>query len=252
MRRRIRATAAKNADVKRFALLLLPAFVACSPQPAPYASTIGVLHPGATMTVRISHGVLNAFKPAEGDPSDRFTVVPSARANTTPPPAPRVRPNGSGITVDAPDELANLLVRVPEGVNLDVHSSSGNVNVTDISGNVNVAAGTGDVKIMITGYAQASAVDGSINATIGASSWPGTLRFTTQNGDITVYVLATTAFHVRMHTDDGTLFTDFGLTGTSHGNNETIDADVNNGQAFGLDLESKHGTVRLLRLTPQA
>jgi DUF4097 and DUF4098 domain-containing protein YvlB len=105
---------------------------------------------------------------------------------------------------------------------------------------------------MVTGQAQASTTNGSIDATMGATSWPGTLHFSAQNGDVTVYVPQTAAFHAHLHTDDGTLFTDFDLRGTSQGNSETIDAPVNNGSSFGLDLESKRGTVRLLRLTPQA
>jgi len=204
------------------------------------------------MTVNVANTVVNVFKPAEGDPPSRFTVAATANAGASPPPAPTIRHDANGIVVDAPDPLSNLLVRVPQGVQLVVHSRKGNVNVIDISGDVSVHAGSGDVKIMVAGTAQASTLNGSINATIGATTWPGTLRFSSQNGDVTVYVPQTAAFQARLHTDDGTLFTDFDLRGTSIGNNETIDAPVNHGSAFGLDLESKRGAVRLLRLTPQA
>ena len=252
MRRRIRTTAAKNASVKRYAALLVLAFVACSPSPTPYATHLGVLKPGSVLTVNIASGVINAFKPAQGDPADQYTIAATAPAGASLPPAPRFRPSGTGVIVDAGGTLANLLVRVPQGVDLVVHSKNGNVNVTDISGNVDVQAANGNVKIMVTGRAQASTMNGSIDATMAATSWPGTLHFSAQQGDVTVYVLETAAFHARLHTDDGTLFTDFNLRGTSQGNNETIDAPVNNGNAFGLDLESKRGTVRLLRLSPQA
>jgi hypothetical protein len=238
--------------VKRIAFFLLVAVVACEAQPFPYATTVGVLRPGSTMTVHVRDAVINAFKPEQGDPSDRFTIVPSALAKSSPPPAPRIRPSGAGIVVDAPERLANLLVRVPSGVNLVVQSVRGNVNVTDISGNVDVSASQGDVKVMVSSYAQANTRSGEIEVTMGATHWPGTLHFSAQSGDVTVYVPETAKFHARLHTDDGTLFTDFDLRGTSHGNNETIDAPVNGGSGFGVDLESKRGTVRLLRLTPQA
>jgi hypothetical protein len=238
--------------VKRFAPLLVLAFVACESQPTPYATTVGALKPGAVMTVNISNGVFNAFKPAQGDPADRFTVVASALAKAAAPAAPRIRPSGRGVTIDAPDPLANLLVRVPEGVDLVVHSTRGNVNVTDITGDIDVAADTGAVKIMVPGYAQASTRDGDIEVTLGATHWPGTLHFHTINGDVTVYVPETAAFHARLHTDNGTLFTDFDLRGTSQGSSETIEAPVNGGSDFGLDIESHSGTVRLLRLAPQA
>jgi hypothetical protein len=203
------------------------------------------------MTVNIEDGVVNAFKPAQGDPADRYTVAANSW-NATPPPTPRIRPSGSGIIVDATGKLAYLLVRVPQGVNLVVHSKHGNVNVTDISGNVDVSAMNGNVKVMVSGQAQASTGNGSIDLTMGATKWTGTLRDSAKNGDVTVYVPEIAAFQARLHTDDGTLFTDFGLTGTSNGSNETIEAPVNGGAPFGVDIESQRGTVRLLRLTPQA
>jgi hypothetical protein len=238
--------------VKHVAWLFVLAFVACSSSPQPYSTTTGLLKPGALMTVNIESGVINAFKPMQGDPDDRFTISATAQGDAAPPPPPRIRAKGNGIVVDATGTLGYLLVRVPLGVNLVVHSKDGNVNVTDISGNVDVTAQRGNVKIMVSGRAQASAGNGNVDLTMGATSWTGTLRDSSQNGDVTVYVRETAAFTARMHTDDGTLFTDFGLTGTSRGSNETIDAPVNGGSAFGLDLESRRGTVRLLRLTPQA
>ena len=113
-------------------------------------------------------------------------------------------------------------------------------------------ADSGNVKIMVGGVAQASTIDGSIEVTMGKTTWPGTLRDSARNGDVTVYIPETAAFHARLHTDNGTLFTDFGLTGTSHGSDETIDAPVNGGGPLGVDLESNRGTVRLMRLSPQA
>ncbi|MGB6986555.1 MAG: DUF4097 family beta strand repeat-containing protein [Candidatus Aquilonibacter sp.] len=238
--------------MKRIALLFVLAFVACSSSLQPYSTTTGSLKPGAVMTVNIESGVINAFKPMQGDPTDRFTISATGPGDAAQPPPPRIRPNGNGIIVDATGTLAYLLVRVPQGVNLVVHSKNGNVNVTDIGGNVDVTATRGNVKIMVSGSAQASTGNGNVDLTMGTTSWSGTLRDSAQNGDVTVYVPETAAFAVRMHTDDGTLFTDFGLTGTSQGSNETIDARVNGGGAFGLDIESRRGTVRLLRLTPQA
>jgi hypothetical protein len=254
MRRRIHATAAKSGSVKRLALLLLPAFVACSHgEYTPYSTTVGVLQPGSTITVQIASGVLNAYKPAEGDPGSRFTVSATAVEGATPPPAPTIRAVKNGIVIEAGAPLESLLVRVPQGVNLVVQSQHGNVNVTDITGNVQVRAGTGDVKIMIAGKAEASTQKGGIDATIGAQSWTGTLHFSSKDGDVTLFVPEIAPFHAHMHTDDGTLFTDFPLRGTSQGTSETIDAPVNGGtNAAGVDLESKRGAVRLLKLAPQA
>jgi hypothetical protein len=216
------------------------------------SSTVGVLQPGDTLSVVAANATVNVYKPAVGDPSNRYTIATSVQKNVAPPPPPRIRHAGKGVVVDAPDPLYSLLVRCPDKVNLIVQTAKGNINVTDVTGNVDANAGNGNVKIMVAGYAQATAQTGNVDVTIGTASWPGTLRFATGTGDVTIYVPEIAKFHVHMHTGNGTLFTDFGLRGTSSGTSETIDANVNGGSTFGIDIESRAGVVRLLRLAPQA
>ncbi len=204
------------------------------------------------MTLNVTNADVNAYKPAVGEPSTRFTVAATALSNQAPPASPTVSRAGTGIMVNAPNPLAQLLVRVPDRVNIVVVSKKGAVNVTDVTGNVTVLAGGGDVHVMVPGYAQGSTKAGHLAVTFGASEWPGTLKFSNGNGDIEVYIPEIAKFHVHMHTDDGTLFSDFGLKGTSQGASETIDANVNGGGSHGVDIEAKRGTIRLLRLAPQA
>jgi hypothetical protein len=243
---------ANFALVKRITLLLLllPAAVGCS-NAEPYATTVGVLHPGATMRVRVGDATVSAYAPAQGQPPNRFTVAATAAAGT-PPPAPLIRLIAGGIEVDAPHKLATLLVRSPQGVNLVVDSARGDVNVTDIPGNARVTARHGNVTIMLNGYAQASVGKGNLDVMMGATDWPGTLRFTVQRGNVEVSVRQDAAFRVHLHTGDGTLFTDFDLLGSSQGNAETIDGTINGGKDRRIDVEVSKGSIRLLRLHPQA
>lgn len=233
------------------AALLLPLTVlsACG-GPAPYSTSIGVLAPGATIRISNARGDIRAYKPIIGGPQNRFTILATALDAAAPPPPPRVRPLGNGIAVTAVDPLRSLLVRVPEGVNLAVNSTRGNVSVTDIPANVSVKSGAGNVHIMLSGYAQVALGKGPISVTMGSTTWPGTLKFSDGDGDVEVWVEAIAKFHVRLHTDDGTLFTDFPLRGHSHGNSETIDANVNGGADRAIDIEVKRGTIRLLSLKP--
>lgn len=236
---------------KPFALLLLLlAATACSSQ-APYVTTVGVLTPGSTITVRLAAGSLSAYQPASGQPRNRFTIASTALARSTPPPPPRLRPRPGGIAIDAP-ALAELLVRVPDGVNLVVDSRKGDVRVTDIAGNANIVALDGDVQAMLPGYAQVRAGRGNVSVTMGSTGWPGTLHFSAQRGNIEIWINENAAFDVRLHTDRGTLFTDFDLRGTSHGSSETIAGRVNGGGSHAIDVQTSAGTIRLLRLHPQA
>lgn len=237
--------------MKAFSSLLLFALAACSSTP-PYATTIGVLRPGAILDVKVGNATVNAFQPEVGQARDRFTISATALPKGSPPPAPRVRPMRGGVTVDAPDPLANLLVRVPDGVTLVVESQRGDVHVTNIQGDTRIAAAHGNVQAIVPGSAQALVGQGSLGVTVGGTDWPGTLHFSTVQGDVVLWINEQAKFHVRLHTDNGTLFTDFDLRGTSQGTAETIDAPVNGGASRGIDVETHAGAIRLLRLHPEA
>lgn len=236
--------------LRLLAFFAVLALVGCYAKTSPYSTAVGILKPTSTMTVVVENASVNVYKPAVGEAPDRYTV--QATATGAPPPPPTIHAAGNGIVVQANNPLYGLLVRLPDRVNLVVDSKNGNVSVIDVSGNVIVHARNGRVKVMVPGYAEASTQTGNVEVTVGAMTWPGTLKFTTDEGDVTVYVPEVAKFHAHLHTDNGTLFTDFNLTGTSVGANETIDAPVNGGGSMGIDIETKHGTARLLRLAPQA
>ena len=231
---------------------LLLAVPGCTAAPSPYVTTVGALRPGTTLTVRAGDTTVNVYAPEASQKRTLFTISATALPQGTPPPPPRIRPAADGAVVVAPNRLASLLVRVPDLSNLALISRHGDVNVTDIAGNADVVAGAGNVVVMLPGYAQVSVLRGNISATMGAVSWPGTLRFSTQHGDITLWINPKAPCAVHLHTDDGTLFSDFGLRGTANGNAETIDGILDGGGPRGIDVEAASGSIRLLRLQPQA
>jgi hypothetical protein len=203
------------------------------------------------MTLRVTQGTVNAYQPAAGEPRNRFTIAATAARGTTPL-APTIRPAPHGIVVVAPERLASLLVRVPDGVSLVVNSEHGDVNVTDVSGPVSVAAAQGNLRIFLQhSFAQARVGRGNISIAMGATTWPGTLHVSTGEGDVQMSVEDKAAFTVHLYTANGTLFTDFDLRGTSRGAAETIDGPVNGGGAQRLDVATSSGSIRLLRLHAQ-
>jgi hypothetical protein len=231
-------------------LLSLASLGACASQ-APYVTTVGALRRGATLDVRVGSATVNAYQPEAHGRRTLFTIAATALPKTSPPPAPRLSVAPRGLVVRAPAALSSLLVRVPDGVDLVVDSQRGDVNVTDIAGNANVVARHGNVSVMLPGYAQAAVGDGDLSVTMGATRWPGTLHFSTRRGNVVLKVIANAAFEVHLHTDDGSLFTDFALRGTSSGRSETIDGSVNGGGPSRIDVEASQGAIRLLRLSPQ-
>jgi hypothetical protein len=238
--------------VKRIALLLLLLPLAGCASQTPYATTVGILPPGSVMNVRVENATVNAFAPMLKDPKDRFTVSPTATGKGNQPPAPLMRPIPHGVSIVAPDPLASLLLRVPEGVTLVVDSKHGDVNITNIPGSARVTVHEGDGHIIVGETAEASADKGNLSVTMGATSWPGTLHFSDKQGDIVIWITETAKFDVHLHTDNGTLFSDFDLRGVSEGKAETIDGKVNGGSDSRLDIYTANGAIRLLRLHPEA
>jgi hypothetical protein len=232
-------------------LLLVPLAAGCS-HDAPYVTTVGLLNPGATMAVNSPGGTVSAFAPAAGEPRDRFTVSATGKHGDPPPPPPKIRAGRDGLRIDVPQPVVSLLVRVPNGVALSVRSLQGDVHVTNITGSVRVDAAKGDVQIMVPSYAQASVGEGNLSSTMGSTDWPGTLHFTIGHGDAEVWVNENAKFNVHLHTDNGMLFSDFDLRGNSQGHSETIDGPVNGGGPRSIDIETRAGAIRLLKLHPQA
>ena len=248
--------------LRRFALLLPLALWACS-APAPTFGSSGTLAPGSRLTVRTVNGAVSAYAPAVGQPKDRYTVSGFGKPGS---PSGLVEKHGRDLmlcqaaTARAAgclreDPVAStplrFLVRVPDRVSLDVRTLHGTINVSDITGNVNAHSDDGNVKVMVEGYANASARDGNVSVTFGSTDWPGTLHFSAQNGDVEIYVNAKAAARVHLHTGHGTIFTDFNLRGTSRGDSETIDGQIGGGNARGIDVEVRNGSIRMLQLKPQ-
>lgn len=246
---------------RRLALLLPLALWACS-SPGPTFHSDGTLAPGSRMVIRSVNGAVSAYAPTVGQPKNHYTISGFGKPDS---PGGSVKRQGRDLTLcqttasgagclhDASQTIAPLpfLVRVPDGVFLDVRTLRGAINVSDVTGNVNAHSENGNVKIMVEGYANASARNGNVSVTFGATSWPGTLHFSAENGDVELYVNAKASAHVHLHTDHGTIFTDFELRGTSHGDAETIDGEIGGGNARTIDVTVHNGSVRMLQLKPQ-
>ncbi len=85
----------------------------------------------------------------------------------------------------------------------------------------------------------------------GDAQWPGTLHFSAERGDVEVWVPATADANVDLHTDHGTIFTDFNLRGSASGNVETIVGAIGRGGSRKIDVRVTNGSIRMLKLTPQ-
>jgi len=226
-------------------LLLLTSLAACGHQEFAF-QRIGTVPPGAAIVVHNVQGDISVYAPERGQPASMYTIA----ANTAMPESSIVF-RGRRVSVSARGPGVNYLIRGPKGAVLDLGTSDGSINVADFDGVVTARTGRGDIKMLIPQYGNASVGTGNISVIFASTAWPGTLHFSADRGDVELYVNENAAAHVHLHTDRGTIFTDFPLKGTASGTSETIGATINGGANRGIDVEVRDGSIRLLQLKPQ-
>jgi hypothetical protein len=205
--------------------------------------------PGGTIVVRNIQGDINAYAPERSQTKDMYTIEAYEPANTSN--GVTVRKSGLLITAESKIPGVRYLVRGPKGGAMDLNTRAGSIMVADFEGVVNAHNDKGDVKMLIPEYGNASVGTGNISVIFASTDWPGTLHFTTVRGNVELYVNENAKARVRLHTDNGNVFSDFPLKGSSQGQSETIDSTINGGGPRSIDVEVKTGSIRLMQLKPQ-
>lgn len=235
--------------MKRTALLLPLVLLAACATPPPQIKETGVFPPGATIVARNIRGSIDAYAPERGQPADEYTV-----AAYGPPGSVTITKAHLLVTAQATQPGVNLLLRGPKGGAMDLSTQQGNIHVGDFEGIVNAHTDRGDITMLIPQYGSASTGTGNMSIIFASTDWPGKLTYTIGTGNIELYVNEHAQAHIRMHTDNGTIFTDFPpqpLKGTSHGTNETLEGTINGGGPRSIDIEVHNGVIRVLQLKPQ-
>ena len=84
------------------------------------------------------------------------------------------------------DVRVTFYVKVPEGVAFRGRTVNGDVEVNDLASDVSANTVNGDIVVTTTGFAQASTVNGSIEAAMGRYDLSNGLSFSTVNGSISL------------------------------------------------------------------
>lgn len=205
--------------------------------------------PGGTIVVNNIQGDISAYAPERAQPKDDYTVEAYA-ASASPAPA-IVSKTGLLVTARSLVPGVRYLVRGPKGGAMTLDTQRGSIMVADFEGVVNAHVGRGGIKMLIPEYGSATIGTGNISVIFAGTDWPGTLRFSAQNGNVELYVNENAKARVRLHTGNGTIYSDFPLKGTSKGNAETISSVINGGGPRSIDVEVKTGSIRLMQLKPQ-
>ncbi len=94
--------------------------------------------------------------------------------------------SGGGNSIRNNDVRVTFYVSVPENVSFEGRTVNGDVEVHDLASDVSASSVNGDIEISTTGFAEASTVNGSIDAAMERYDIEAGLSFSTVNGSISL------------------------------------------------------------------
>jgi hypothetical protein len=146
------------------------------------------------------------------------------------------------------DVRVDFLVRVPTGVRLAARTVNGGIEARAMRGDVVAATVNGRVSVSTTGLASATTVNGSIDVSMGASTWREPLEFKTVNGSITLALPAETRTSLHAQTVNGTIASDLPMTITARERRgRRITGAIGQGGNQDLRLQTVNGGIQLRR-----
>ncbi len=144
------------------------------------------------------------------------------------------------------DVSVHFTVHVPAGVKFVGRTVNGEIEAVSLSADVEAYTVNGDIAITTTGFAQASTVNGSIDAELGRADWNGSVEFETVNGGITVVLPDDLGADVTAKTVNGSIETDFPLVVRGRFSSKSMTGTIGEGGRR-LWLETVNGSLRILR-----
>ena len=137
-------------------------------------------------------------------------------------------------------------VKVPPGVLFTGRTVNGAIAARKLTALAAAHTVNGSITIETTSWASAATVNGSISARLGQAAWSGETRFSTVNGDITVYLPASASFRVEASNVNGAMTTDFPLTVQGKWGPRRMSGTIGEG-GRALSLSTVNGSLELRR-----
>lgn len=141
------------------------------------------------------------------------------------------------------DVRVTFTIEVPAGVDYTVQTVNGAIEAEGLESDISATTVNGSIRLATTAIATASAVNGSITATIGSTDWDRDLSFATVNGDVSVEIPAGANAEAELITVNGNASCEFALHRASH---RHLSGRIGAG-GHRVMLSSVNGNVRLRR-----
>ena len=149
---------------------------------------------------------------------------------------------------DNNDVTVDFTVKVPAGVHFAPQTVNGAVRAMGLKSDVQAASVNGNVRVQTSGLVRASTVNGSIEATMGASTWDGALSFSSVNGSIDITMPSGINADVHATSVSGGISSDFPLTMNGSLNKGSVRARIGAG-GHELKFSTVNGAITLHQAT---
>lgn len=142
------------------------------------------------------------------------------------------------------DVTVTFTVKVPRGVRYEPRTVNGDVRATGLKSDVIASTVNGGVRISTSGKAEATTVNGDIDASMGNADWEDDVSFTTVNGGITLDLPAEVNAELRASTVNGDISSDFPVTVRGRFGPRKMSGTLGRG-GHELELETVNGSIVL-------
>jgi hypothetical protein len=138
----------------------------------------------------------------------------------------------------------NFTVHLPSNLRFSADSINGSITAEDMGRFVRAESVNGSVRVSTKQWAELSSVNGSIEGSMGAADWTGTLKISTVNDSIDLKMPAELNADVHFSSVNGHLNSHFPLTVNGSLSGHRLEGRIGNGGRR-LILDTVNGSVRL-------
>ena len=124
---------------------------------------------------------------------------------------------GRSYNTRANDVEIEYLVRVPSGIAFAAHSATGNISSGRLTGPIAANSSAGKIDVETDSYVEASTLSGNVKVRMGATDWKGTLRISSNAGNLRVTLPRAASTAVFASSSLGKVESDFPLDGKAAG-----------------------------------
>jgi DUF4097 and DUF4098 domain-containing protein YvlB len=140
---------------------------------------------------------------------------------------------------------SSVTITVPTNTSLELKSiNGGKIEVSGVNGDLDVENVNGSIELKnVSGAVVASSQNGSVVASIDKVTPDKPMSFTSLNGKVDVTLPADTKAHLRMKTDNGSVYSDFDVKLDPNASKPVV--EDSRGQGPGLTGRLPSGTYRI-------